>query len=185
MQSNYRLILKITTMADFQPNIKTDSKVRSRKNLVKMDMTPMVDLGFLLISFFMFTTNFNKPNVVDLSLPATTESQGNQIDLSNSITLILGENNRVFYHQLDQKSLTSDLLKEVSFDQFGLTNLIERAKKAAKNPSIFTVIIKPTDDANYKNFVDALDEMALTKSQHYGIADMRDWETKIYDDKLK
>lgn len=172
-------------MADFQPNVKSDSKVRSRKNLVKMDMTPMVDLGFLLISFFMFTTNFNKPNVVDLSLPASTESRGNEIDLSNSITLILGENNRVFYHQLDQKSLTSNLLKEVSFDKFGLTHLIERAKKAAKDPSIFTVIIKPTDDANYKNFVDALDEMTLTKSQHYGIADMRDWETKIYDDKLK
>src|SRR5690606_42052245 len=108
-----------------------------------------------------------------------------EIDLSNSITLILGEGNRVFYHQLDQKSLTPNLLKEVSYDKFGLTNLIEKAKKTAKNPSIFTVIIKPTDDANYKNFVDALDEMALTKSQHYGIADMREWETKIYDDKLK
>lgn len=172
-------------MADFQPNARGDSKVRTRKNLVKMDMTPMVDLGFLLISFFMFTTNFSKPNVVDLSLPATTQSKGNEIDLSNSITLILGEGNRVFYHQLDQKSLTPNLLKEVSYDKFGLTNLIEKAKKAAKNPSIFTVIIKPTDDANYKNFVDALDEMALTKSQHYGIADMREWETKIYDDKLK
>jgi len=46
------------------------------------------------------------------------------------------------------------------------------------------VIIKPTDDAVYKNFVDILDEMAITKSEQYGVTDVKPWEKAIYDKKV-
>ena len=45
-------------------------KVRSKKQVPHVDLTPMVDLAFLLITFFMLVTTFNKPNVMDLGLPA-------------------------------------------------------------------------------------------------------------------
>ena len=90
------------------------NKVRSRKKLIRVDMTPMVDLGFLLITFFMFTTNFSKPNVMDLGLPAKEPEPTNEIDIRNQITFILGENNRIFYYQKELKDLSSSDLKETT-----------------------------------------------------------------------
>ena len=75
-------------------------------------------------------------------------------------------------------------LQETTFDRNGITKVIENAKANAKDKDIFTVIIKPTDDAVYKNFVDILDEMAITKNERYGITDIKAWETAIYDRKV-
>lgn len=164
-------------------------KVRSKKQVPHVDLTPMVDLAFLLITFFMLVTTFNKPNVMDLGLPAKPKEdqpkpEQTEIDLSNSISLIIGKDNRVFYHQLDRASLNEQTLEETTFDRNGITKVIEKAKANAKDKDIFTVIIKPTDDALYKNFVDILDEMAITKNERYGITDIKPWETAIYDKKV-
>lgn len=164
-------------------------KVRSKKQAPHVDLTPMVDLAFLLITFFMLVTTFNKPNVMDLGLPAKPKPDApkpppTEIDLSNSISLIIGKDNRIFYHQLDQAGLNEQTLQETSFDREGITKVIEQAKARAKDQSKFTVIIKPTDDAVYKNFVDILDEMAITKNEIYGITDLKSWEQAVYDKKV-
>ena len=164
-------------------------KVRSKKQAPHVDLTPMVDLAFLLITFFMLVTTFNKPNVMDLGLPAKPKPDApkpppTEIDLSNSISLIIGKDNRIFYHQLDQAGLNEQTLQETSFDREGITKVIEQAKARAKDQTKFTVIIKPTDDAVYKNFVDILDEMAITKNEIYGITDIKSWEQAIYDKKV-
>ena len=164
-------------------------KVRSKKQSTRVDMTPMVDLGFLLITFFMFTTTFSKPNVMDLGLPAKPDPNApkpppTEIDLSNSITLLLGKDNKIFWHQQDPTSLNDQNLNETSFDREGLRDIIKQAKAKAKKKELFTVIIKPTDDAVYKNFVDVLDEMAITKSERYGVTDLKPFEKAIYDKKV-
>ena len=162
-------------------------KVRSKKQVPHVDLTPMVDLAFLLITFFMLVTTFNKPNVMDLGLPAKPKDNvkppDTEIDLTNSISLIIGKDNRIFYHQLTAADLNEQTLQETSFDRNGITKVIEQAKARAKDQSKFTVIIKPTDDAVYKNFVDILDEMAITKNEIYGITDVKSWEQAVYDKK--
>jgi biopolymer transport protein ExbD len=153
-------------------------------------MTPMVDLGFLLITFFMFTTTFSKPNVMDLGLPAKPKPNQTvdqtEIKLSNSISIILGKDNRIFWHQQEETSLTDANLNETTYDREGIRKVIQQAKANAFDPSIFTVIIKPTDDAVYRNFVDILDEMAITKNEQlrYGVTDIKPWEKAIYDKKV-
>ena len=177
-------------MAEVQ--VKEDSgkggKVRSKKQNPRVDMTPMVDLNFLMLMFFMFTTTFSKPNVMDLGLPAKPKKDQKQPDteikLSNSISLIIGKDNRIFYHQQDQAGLTDQTLLETNFDREGITKVIEQAKANAFDKTKFTVIIKPTDDAVYKNFVDILDEMAITKSEQYGVTDVKPWELAIYKKKV-
>ncbi|UFK98798.1 ExbD/TolR family protein [Kaistella faecalis] len=163
-------------------------KVRSQKQPPHVDLTPMVDLAFLLITFFMLVTTFNKPNVMDLGLPAKPKDPQQQpdteIDLSNSISLIIGKDNRIFYHQVAAADLNEQTLQETSFDREGITKVIEQAKARAKDQTKFTVIIKPTDDAVYKNFVDILDEMAITKNEIYGITDVKSNEQAVYEKKV-
>jgi biopolymer transport protein ExbD len=177
-------------MADVQVQDKggKGGKVRSKKSVPHVDLTPMVDLAFLLITFFMLVTTFNKPNVMDLGLPAKPKDQqkppDTEIDLTNSISLIIGKDNRIFYHQLAPSELAVETLQETTFDRNGITKVIEQAKARAKDQTKFTVIIKPTDDAVYKNFVDILDEMAITKNEIYGITDVKKPEQAVYDKKV-
>lgn len=163
-------------------------KVRSKKQPPHVDLTPMVDLAFLLITFFMLVTTFNKPNVMDLGLPAKPKedqkSPDTEIKLSNSISIIIGKDNRIFYHQQDQAGLNVSTMEETTLDREGIRKVIQQAKARAEDVTKFTVIIKPTDEALYKNFVDMLDEMAITKSEQYGITDIRTWEQAIYDQKV-
>ncbi|CEJ70825.1 Biopolymer transport protein ExbD/TolR [Chryseobacterium oranimense G311] len=154
---------------------------KQRKKLIRVDMTPMVDLGFLLITFFMFTTNFTKPNVMDLGLPAKgNPPSGPVVDQKNQVTFILGKDNRVFYHQSNEKDLNATNLKETDFSGVKISKIISEAYKNAPVPENFTVIVKPTDDASYKNFVDILDNIAISKKERYGITDIKPWEKKIY-----
>ena len=104
--------------------------------------------------------------------------------MSNSISIIIGKDNKIFYHQQDQAGLTDQTLLETNFDREGITKVIEQAKANAFDKTKFTVIIKPTDDAVYKNFVDILDEMAITKSEQYGVTDVKPWELAIYKKKV-
>ena len=178
-------------MAEVQVQDKSEKggKVRSKKQSTRVDMTPMVDLNFLMLMFFMFTTTFSKPNVMDLRLPAKTKKdapppQRTEIDLTNSISLIIGKDNRIFYHQTDQAGLNENTLQETTYDKEGITKVIEQAKRRAKDVKKFTVIIKPTDDAVYKNFVDILDQMTITNSQQYGVTDIKPWEKAIYEKKV-
>ena len=178
-------------MAEVQVQDKSEKggKVRSKKQSTRVDMTPMVDLNFLMLMFFMFTTTFSKPNVMDLGLPAKPKKdapppQRTEIDLTNSISLIIGKDNRIFYHQTDQAGLNENTLQETTYDKEGITKVIEQAKRRAKDVKKFTVIIKPTDDAVYKNFVDILDQMTITNSQQYGVTDIKPWEKAIYEKKV-
>lgn len=65
----------------------------------RVDMTPMVDLGFLLITFFVFTTTFTSNRMMPLYLPDKTDEIGPPVKYKNTLTLILGKDNRIFYHQ--------------------------------------------------------------------------------------
>ncbi|ANF51109.1 biopolymer transporter ExbD [Chryseobacterium glaciei] len=159
---------------------------KQKKKLIRVDMTPMVDLGFLLITFFMFTTNFTKPNVMDLGLPAKSPlPPTNVIDVRNQVTFILGKDDRVFYHQQDKEDLNAKNLKETDFSGVKISKIISEAYQNAPVKENFTIIIEPTDDANYKNFVDVLDNIAISKKERYGITDIKPWEKKVYEELTK
>lgn len=161
---------------------------KQRKKMIIVDMTPMVDLGFLLITFFMFTTNFTKPNVMDLGLPAKDPNpipQHYEILPQNQITFILGKDNRVFYHQNTREDLNKTNLKETDFNGLNITKIISEAYNKAPKKQNFTIIIEPTDDTNYKNFVDILDNIAISKKERYGVTDIKPWEKKVYEELTK
>ncbi|WP_407637855.1 ExbD/TolR family protein [Chryseobacterium koreense] len=164
-----------------QKQTNTGKKPMTNKKAIHIDMTPMVDLGFLLITFFMLATHFSKPNVMDLGLPAKSPTPTNTvIDFRNQITFLIGKDNRIFYYQAESKDLIKNVLRETTFEGNQIAKIIAHAKKTAPKPDIFTVIIKPTDDSSYKNFVDMLDNMAITQNERYGISDIKPIEKGIY-----
>ncbi|MBW7871059.1 MAG: biopolymer transporter ExbD [Flavobacteriia bacterium] len=167
---------------------KGSKKVRVKKQSTNVDMTPLADLGFLLITFFMFTTTFSKPNVMGLNMPPKTPPDDKQIDrpeidISNSISIILGGDNKIYWHQQEQQDLNPETLVETDYSKDGIRKEILIARKKAKDEEKFTVIIKPTDDSNYENLVNVLDEMEITQSTRYGIVDPSPNELSVYEQK--
>lgn len=161
---------------------------KQNKKPIKIDMTPMVDLNFLLLMFFMFTSSFTKPNVMDLGLPAKDPNPiptNYDIDYRNQITFIIGKDNRIFYHQSSKEELTEAGLKETDYNGLNVSKIISNAYEKAPKKEIFTIIVKPTDDANYKNFVDMMDNISISKKERYGISDIKPWEKKVYENVIK
>jgi biopolymer transport protein ExbD len=149
----------------------------------RVDMTPMVDLGFLLITFFVFTTTFTSNRMMALNMPDKTNEPGPIMKYSNTLTLILGKNNQIFWHQKGPKDLTTSLLTETAYGTTLSRLIIERRQKS-ENSKNFTVIIHPTEEANFKNTVDVLDEMQITNQKLYVLADISPKEVEVYRDKI-
>jgi biopolymer transport protein ExbD len=150
-------------------------KLRSRKMSIKIDMTPMVDLGFLLITFFMLTTALVKPFSLKLAMPVKDGPTGPTKE-SQSLTVILGEANKVYYYQ----GLATDPTTKVQVTDFsdkGLRAVLFNYKNKIGDP--FTIVIKSTDQAKYGNMVDLLDELTITNNNRYGIVDISESDKKL------
>lgn len=178
-------------MADIQPSGgggKGGGKVRTKKNSGKPDMTPMVDLGFLLITFFIYTTTFSKPNTMSLNMPKKEEDPEKtamaDVKVSNTITIIMGKDNRIFWYQKPLADVMAEDLIEVDYSADGIRSAILKKRANAIDATKFTVVIKPTAQATWKNTVDILDEMDITESELYAIVDLQKQEQAAYDQKI-
>jgi len=74
---------------------------KAKKLSTRIDMTPMVDLGFLLITFFIFTTTMSSPTAMNLFMPKDTENEEeqNKAKQSGALTIMLGKNNQIYYYE--------------------------------------------------------------------------------------
>lgn len=178
---------------------KGDGKVRGKKMSTRVDMTPMVDLGFLLITFFMLATTMSKPTAMSVFFPDKQEDkkeeQTEPLKASKVLTLFMGANDDVYY--LDGIAADDDKAKaSLKTARYGaeLRDVIFASQRRinAANPKdekgneAFVVVIKPTDVSSYKNMVDVLDEMAITKSKRYALVDnLTDAEKEVLGDKIK
>lgn len=100
-------------------------KKRAKKQSTRIDMTPMVDLAFLLLTFFVLTATFNKPKSMELTFPAPPENPKDQPPIKNGITFLLSDNNRIFYYEgefraADDDKGTKTTLAELDFSQGSL-----------------------------------------------------------------
>ena len=148
---------------------KKSGKVRSKKSNSKVDLTAMVDLAFLLITFFMLTTTLSKPQSMPLGLPDKDDDPSKnkdiKVDENRTLTVLLGDNDKmVYYMGLLATPIAGP--KDISYGKEGIRKELLKRKKSVveytgnKDKGLI-VIIKPSKKSNYRNLVDILDEMAI------------------------
>lgn len=182
-------------------------KGQPQKINLRVDFTPMVDMNMLLITFFMFCTTLSKPQTMDIVMPTKdkdlTEEDKNQVKASKAITVILGENDKIYYYEGEPDYKDFNTLKVTNYTPEGFRALllqrntdavakirelrIDKAKKKITEEQFKeqsseiknakdgqVVVIKPTNGASYKNLVDVLDEMQICSIGKYAIVEMAD-----------
>lgn len=137
---------------------------KSKKHSTRVDLTPMVDLGFLLITFFIFTTTVSQPTSMNLNMPKDTKDPNldTKVKESGSLTLLLGKGNVIYYYfKNDPATMQTTGYKDVR-------DVILKKKASTPETDLF-IIIKPDKDATYKNAVDILDEMKIDDINRYAM----------------
>jgi biopolymer transport protein ExbD len=158
-------------------------KKRSKKQSTKVDMTPMVDLGFLLITFFMLTTTFSKPQSMDVVMPDKTKDQTKQsqdVKASHTISMVLGDDNKVYWWQGIKEKGVDPVVTSTDYSPNGIRKVL--LQKVGEIPKL-VVIIKAKKKAKYKNVVDILDEMTICEVPTYAIVDISPDDIKLADSK--
>lgn len=154
---------------------------RNKKLSLKIDMTPMVDLGFLLITFFVFTTAISSPAVTDLFMPDDTPTtRPSTIPESLVLTVLLDENDKLFYYEGSWGTAknTNGIYSTSYSVSSGLGMVIRKKQKALDQNKNFPegrkglmLLIKPSSAAAYKNVIDALDEALINELKKYAIVE--------------
>jgi biopolymer transport protein ExbD len=161
---------------------KTRGVKKAKKLSTRVDMTPMVDLGFLLITFFIFTTTMSTPAAMQLYMPKDTDKneEQNKAKESGALTIMLGKNNQVFYYEGQLKPDASNFVSS-NFDpnsEEGIRHVIMKKKRSTAAEDL-VVVIKPNTDATYKNTVDMLDEMTINDVKRFALVDITPQENQL------
>jgi biopolymer transport protein ExbD len=150
---------------------------KAKKLSTRVDLTPMVDLGFLLITFFIFTTTMSEPTAMRLFLPKDTEKpeEQNKVKASGALSVMLAKNNQIFYYE-GELMPNGENFKSTNFKE--IRDIIIN-KKRSTDPKDFMVVIKPGPESTYKNTVDILDEMTINEVKRYAMVDIFDVELNL------
>jgi biopolymer transport protein ExbD len=164
--------------------------VRKGKKLsTRIDLTPMVDLGFLLITFFIFTTTMSKPKTMEVYMPVDKkdlkEDETTKVKDYTAMTILLSREHRVYYYTgLANDPMHPPDVKVTYFqNRNGIRDAIMELKKKVDIEKVngmpghspddkAVVLIKPDSNSTYKDMVDVLDEMAINDIRIYAMVDI-------------
>lgn len=164
------------------PGVKKGKKLSTR-----VDLTPMVDLGFLLITFFMYTTTMSKPKTMEINMPFKDENlkpeDESKIKASTALTILLSKDHRVYYYEglADDPNNPPNVQVTYFKPKDGIRDvIIDKEKKveelkqqgALSSTDKMTVLIKPDDNSTYEDLVNILDEMSINDVRIYAIVDI-------------
>ena len=146
---------------------------KSNKAMPRVDMTPVVDLAFLLLTFFMLTTTFIKPQVMDLVLPEDkTEINQPMVNEDRVLSLVPDGNNKLYWFI----GITDPEVHETDYSETGIRRLLLEQNKLINK---IVVLIKPNRDSTYENLVNILDELEITEVARYALIDITEEDLNI------
>jgi biopolymer transport protein ExbD len=141
----------------------------------------MVDLGFLLLTFFILTTTFAKPQTMEINMPVKPKDieEQQKLKASNALTLLLGENDKVYWYAGLPDEPAAPGVQVTDYSANGVRKIL--LEPSRRNNKSLVVLIKPMKDARYKNMVDVLDEMNITETSKYAIVEVDPRDIALVD----
>lgn len=162
---------------------KKGGKVRSKKQGGRVDLTAMVDLAFLLITFFMLTTSLNKPNAMDVTVPdKNKEDPEDRLEVADDRTttiLLAGDNKVVWYSGLFDNPIEGPETVEYGPDGIRKVLLRKLQEVPQRTGKDLIIVIRPSDDATHMNLVDILDEMKIVDAQLFSLGNILEIENEF------
>ena len=168
---------------------------KAKKLSTRIDLTPMVDLGFLLITFFMYTTTLAKPKTMEINMPYKdpnmTEEQKSKVKESTALTILLSKNHQVYtYEGIGSDPTKPPELKPVSLakNTKALRDAILDKKKKVEQlvqsgglgaTDRIVILIKPDSTSTYKDVVDVFDEMTINDIKVYAKVDITEQDREF------
>ena len=156
---------------------------KSKKLSTKVDLTPMVDLGFLLITFFIITTKLSEPKTEELKMPA--DGKHTEICESCALTVIPNGDGKIFYYHgnLENAMRTGDYgITNYDYNN-GIGQIIREKRNALPAKGMkkedFMLLIKPMEGATYGEVVDLFDEVLINVVTRYAIVSLADSEKEV------
>jgi len=173
-------------MAEIETKRSAEKKKRFNRKSTRVDLTPMVDLGFLLLTFFVFTTTLSEAKAMDLVMPYDkVPDVRDKVCESCVLTVLLDKDNRIKYYEGAVES--NPLVKETGFAPEEIRAILMQKKAAVErvrgSGDQFILIIKPSADSNFKNFVDITDEVTICQIKKYYVDDLSQTDKKILKEK--
>ncbi|NBB88932.1 MAG: biopolymer transporter ExbD [Bacteroidetes bacterium] len=152
---------------------------KAEKQTVFTDMNAMVDLAFLLLTFFMLTTTMVKPKVMEIVMPVPSQDEKKEdvqpIKESRAISLLPLSDGRLYIY----KGLSVESVQKISYKKEGLRATLQEILPTIDKPII---IIKPHPACNFRNLVDVLDEMNVLKVERYAIDEFSEKDRNILEE---
>ena len=150
-----------------------ESENKTNKRAVNVDMNPMVDLAFLLLTFFMLATTFSKPQAMELLIPAKPKEEQAEKEMavkeSKTISLVLTATEVKWY-----RGITDPEVQDVPYDE--LEPLLGALNQGTEG---LVVLIKPLEGSNYGHLVDVLDALNYSDVQRYAISDLSEFDESL------
>lgn len=128
------------------------SKVRAKKISTHIDMTPMVDLAFLLLTFFILTTTFSKPKVMDITMPVKEKDLENRtkVPASKTMSIILTENDKIVWYMGEDDP---EKVPETHIASFSMTSATSIHKTLLEKNAIVDAMIQQVEDSVSKGLI--------------------------------
>lgn len=160
---------------------------KPKKLSTRIDLTPMVDLGFLLITFFIFTTTMAKPKTMEINMPYKDDIEvkdPTEVKESTALTILLSKEHRVYYYEgigsVDNPPQvkitgfkTPDGIRDVLINKKkSVEAMVRSGANGLKSGDAITVLIKPDYNSTYEDFVNIIDEMPINGIKKYAIVEI-------------
>lgn len=152
-----------------------NGKLKRTRASVHIDMTPMVDLAFLLLTFFIMTTTLMKHSVLEIRQPASDpEDRHTDVNQEKVLNLVLADDDRIYWYM----GLPGGAASMTDYSGSGIRRLLSTKKAMVKELYVF---IKASDQSRYQNMIDILDEVAIADINNYYMLTLEAEDKKLIE----